>query len=106
SSDLLYTVNTVVPGSDIRTLTVGTTPNRLFVVQFIDADFCCSDSGNDVNFEVVLHETTNRIDCLYGAGTGPLNNVIGGSATAGLNNSGGTVGYQASLNAANLGQSA
>ena len=91
-------------GGEIRTLTVGTTPNRLFVIQWVNVSFF-SGAGN-VDMETVLHETTNAIDCLYGPSTGTTDQVIGNSATVGLNNAGGTVGYQASFGAANLGQGA
>jgi cysteine-rich repeat protein len=108
--DDLYSVDTVVAGSDVKTQTLGVAPNRTFVIQWINFEFCCGDAGNNLNFEIVLHETTNAIELLYGPQTGPTgfiaDQVIGASATAGLNNSTGTVGYNASTDMPNLGQGA
>jgi hypothetical protein len=44
--------------------TVGAAPNRRFVVQWADASYYPSRTGN-LTFEIVLNETSNTIDMLY-----------------------------------------
>ena len=46
--------------------TVGTAPNRRFVVETQDAAFCCGDAGAaHFTFEVILNEADNSIDYVY-----------------------------------------
>ena len=75
-----------LPGSAYYT-TIGTAPNRQFIFQWSSFEYYgASGSGGYQDFEVVLNETSNRIDFIYNNGT-----VTGGygSATIGI---GGTTG--------------
>jgi hypothetical protein len=53
-------------GSDICYATVGAAPNRQLVVEWSDAGRV-GRLGVSLDFEVVLHETTNVVDLVYGA---------------------------------------
>ncbi len=44
--------------------TMGTAPNRTWVVAWPHSYYCCSP-GPDLNYEVILHETTGVIDFAY-----------------------------------------
>ncbi len=77
--------------------TIGTAPNRIFIVQWSNVRFYSSGTLN--TFQVQLYEGTNSIIFQYnslGASTS------GGSATVGIENSAGTIGLQYSLNSAVL----
>ena len=70
-----------VPGSAYYA-TIGTAPNRQFVFQWSSFEYYgASGSGGYQDFEVVLNETSNRIDFIYNNGT-----TFGGygSATIGI----------------------
>lgn len=90
-------------GSFIRYRTVGTSPNRVFVVSWLDVPYYCSNSGSTCNnghdqtrtifatFQVQLHEQGHFV-YRYGVVDG-----AGGAHTAGpdvSNPSGATVGYE------------
>ncbi len=66
---------------DIQYTTLGSSPDRVFVVQWknIKWKFC---SGTQQNFQVRLYETTNKIEIIYGTMNTPLN---GPSASIGMN---------------------
>jgi len=87
--------------------TLGTFPNRQFVVEWYDNKHY-SNSDNGITFEAILYEGTNNIlfqykdvdfGSVYGAVGGdnpPYNN--GGSATVGIEDPTGTIGLQYSFN--------
>jgi len=73
----------VVPGSAIKTKTVGSPPNRMFVIEYEAVVFFDDQSGPGVDFEVILSERDGSILFQYldmpGAGDGR-------SATIGIEN--------------------
>jgi len=77
-------------GSGVYTDQVGTTPNRVFYVEWYELahyDMRNDSNAHCVTFEVALHETTNEIDMQYWATD--FNNTSydnGASATVGLEN--------------------
>ncbi|MBI5016377.1 MAG: hypothetical protein HZB55_12930 [Deltaproteobacteria bacterium] len=81
--------------------TIGTAPNRQFVVQYKGLSFFYA-SGN-VNFEVILGEADGSITYQYASMTSvnPFYGA-GGSATIGLENIDGTDGVQYSVNAPSI----
>jgi len=98
--DDLVTVNT---GSGIYYQTLGTAPNRMFVVEWKNNDHFGSTSPNDngITFEAILYEGSNNIKFQYltvyfGDSEYPGNDY-GGSATVGIK-SPGTDGLQYSYN--------
>ena len=52
------------PGSDLCVRTVGTAPDRQFVIEWLDAYHTTYDTTH-LTFEVVLTETTNTVDVIY-----------------------------------------
>ena len=78
----------------VRTETIGTAPNRRFVIEWRDVAFL--DTTNAVDFQVVLHED-GRIVTNY-RNLGANGREQGNSATVGLENAGGTVALQFSFN--------
>jgi len=61
----LYTTN-VANGQGIFTSVSGTSPNRVFNIEW-RADYCCDPSSSPaVNFEVRLYEGQTRFDLIYG----------------------------------------
>jgi len=57
--------------------TVGTAPNRQWVVEWDQSGYCCSGGGGGLTYEVVLTETTNTIDLIYQTMTGARSQVAG-----------------------------
>ncbi len=70
----------------ICTMTTGTAPNRRFYVQWGDVDFYRSGMG-DMNFEIVLNESTNVVDLVYSRVAAP---PVGYVPTVGIENNNGT----------------
>ena len=65
--------------------TVGTQPNRAFVIQWRDAGFYPSpQAGTHLDFEVVLDEDLNTIDVNFNRMEGEGDRSTGGSATVGV----------------------
>ncbi len=60
--------------AELRSQTLGTTPNRVFVVQW--KDMPDDNSGGYYNFQARLHETTNAIDFAYGACLAQFNGQV------------------------------
>ena len=64
--------------------TQGTSPNRVFILEWENAVFATGGSDDTYSFQIVLHEGTNDIDFIYG----PMSNVDGSinetSASAGI----------------------
>jgi len=69
------------PSSDLCTRTFGTTPNRQFVVEWLDA-YRRPDATTHLTFELVLHEGTHAVDFVYQTLTG----VDAGRPAVGLQN--------------------
>ena len=84
----------VGPGSSVLTETVGTAPDRRFVIEWKDIELL-GQPGVTMTFEVVLFEN-GKIELQYRtAGPEPIQR--GGSATVGLENENGKVGLQYSF---------
>lgn len=89
-------------GGSIYYQTIGSTPNQKFIVSF-DGVNPYSTQGNTLSFQVILHETTNRIKLQYSdvdSGTAGYGGGLG--ATVGIENSSGTDGLLYSFNANSL----
>lgn len=78
--------------------TVGTAPNRQFVITWNDAQ-PLGDGASHMTFSVVLSEGTNTVDIVYQTMTGSTR-AQGDSATIGVQNSAGTAATQFSCNTA------
>jgi subtilisin family serine protease len=83
----------VGPDSSVLTETVGTAPDRRFVIEWKNVEFL--GQGITVTFEVVLFEN-GKVELQYQM-AGPDPRQRGGSATVGLENASGTVGLQYSF---------
>ncbi|MFO7560905.1 MAG: hypothetical protein R6X10_18915 [Desulfobacterales bacterium] len=96
--DDLYTSGA---GAKIYAATIGTAPNRKFVVTFYDVDWCCGVNNGNLTFQAILSETDGSITFQYqdmlstNASRGS-----GNSATIGIENGSGTAGLKYSYNAA------
>ena len=55
-------------GSSLRSELIGVAPNRVFVIQWTDFQRYL-DAGDNFNFQIRLHETTNAIEYIYGSFT-------------------------------------
>jgi hypothetical protein len=87
------------PGGEVRYETVGSAPNRQFVVWWSTERF--SSTPNHAQFSVVLHEGSNHIQvCYHDANFGSSTYDGGASATSGIIGSGGSL--QFSCNTASL----
>jgi hypothetical protein len=96
-------LNAGVAGAEVWHRTVGSAPNRRFVVSWIDVPHYGGTDG--VTFQLVLEEGTNSI--LYQYSDVYFAEPIydnGGSATVGLENGTGTAGKQLSYNTPVLGE--
>jgi hypothetical protein len=88
SRDLISNASTVV------TSTIGSAPNRQFVIQWNNAQRYSGGAiaGDVLNFQVVLNETSNAINVIYGTctatSTGSLTSQVGlrGAASSDYNN--------------------
>jgi len=74
--------------SKIGYITLGSAPDRVFVVQWKDVIWT---SGRRQNFQVRLHETTNVIEFVYGTMTNP--DYQSASASIGINDATGGSGH-------------
>ncbi|MBF9222594.1 fibronectin type III domain-containing protein [Hymenobacter ruricola] len=85
------------PGAAVSTATVGTAPNREFVVQYTNWS-AFGDVGGSANYQIRLAETSNVIRLVYGTFTGlaaGTNPQVGlrGAANTDFNNRVSTVGW-------------
>lgn len=66
-ADLSGVVNQNIPSlnSSLRIATIGTAPNRSLVVQWENYSYY-SHSDSNFNFQIILHETSNIVDVVYG----------------------------------------
>ncbi len=55
-------------GGELRSQTLGTAPNRIFVVQWKDFRYY-DETGDSFNFQIRLYETTDVVEIVYGAFT-------------------------------------
>ena len=82
------------PSGKMCWATVGSEPNRRFVIEWSGMDFATSDVGSSLTFEAILSEGTNRVDMVYANMLGPDGSSsarsTGASATVGVQNSTGT----------------
>jgi Secretion system C-terminal sorting domain/Fibronectin type III domain len=77
-------------GSEIRYQTIGTAPNRTLVVQWLGVRRFAA-TGDILNFQIRLNETTNIVETVYGtwaSGTGTVAGQVGlrGTTNADFNN--------------------
>jgi uncharacterized repeat protein (TIGR01451 family) len=75
-------------GGNVRYATLGSAPNREFVVGYYGVPYCCTNGS--LTFEIILHEGSHTIELQYGAA---LTNGVR-TTTAGIENSDGTIGLQ------------
>ena len=80
----LWTQNaSQVVANNIKYLTTGTAPNRIFTVEYIHmAEWVAQTS--DYNFQIVLHENSGKIDFNYGTMTSS-NGYVGVQYVCGIN---------------------
>jgi len=84
----------------VRTATLGTAPNRRFVVQWTEWSFL-GDSTSRLTFQAKLFETTNVIEfhyCTMNAAMTHTSNASGSSATIGVENAAGDNGFLVAFN--------
>lgn len=67
-NDLSGVVNQNIPSlnSNLRIATIGTAPNRSLVVQWENYKYYSHTSDSSLNFQIILHETSNVVDVVYG----------------------------------------
>ncbi len=64
--------------SGVCVATVGSAPNRRYVVEWNDCGYCCpATAGTNLTFEIILNEGTNIIDMIYQTMTGARGAGIG-----------------------------
>jgi hypothetical protein len=84
---------------DIYYDTIGTAPFRKFVIQYVNVGRVGASGA--VNFEILLHETTNLIQCNYGYSTLSSNFKDGKTASVGIMKNT-TTGYSLSFQQENI----
>lgn len=92
-------LNVISGSGSVRTETIGTAPNRSFVIEWRNVAFFGSSSLT-VDFEAQLNEDGSVLLSYRNLGTDPRE--LGNSATVGIENASGTVALQYSLNTAAL----
>lgn len=69
-------------GASLRLETIGTAPNRICVIQWANfKKYGTNGTGDNYNFQIQLHETTNNVKIVYGAITP---NATAGNMQVGL----------------------
>ena len=97
--DDLYTTGA---NGDVYWQVTGAAPNRQVVVEWRGVSYYSSAAVGVSNFNIILTETTNRIEFVYGAMTSSVaTRRTGSSASIGVENGTGTVGLQIGYNQAN-----
>lgn len=83
--------------------TEGTAPNRKFIVQYNNVDFCCSADNGKLYFQAILSENDGSITFQY-KDMLSVNTGRGGgnSATIGIENAGGTDGLRYSFDTVSI----
>ena len=82
--------NVANTNSEVRVETIGTAPNRICVIQWSNVHEY-GLTGDNVNFQIQLLETTNQVKVIYGACVGIAANTaavvgLGGESAADFNN--------------------
>lgn len=77
-------------GSSIQYTTRGSAPNRQFVVQWADCDRYNTGNVNHWNFQIILNETTNTIQVIWGTCT--QSTTLGANTCADVATESGSVG--------------
>ena len=85
----LRTDGTLGPAQGIYTSVSGTTPNRIFNVEWRASYYADAGNGSPVNFEIRLYEGQQRFDLVYGTLNGN-----GNTATVGVQKDTGTASTQ------------
>ncbi|HQF27499.1 MAG TPA: BNR-repeat neuraminidase N-terminal domain-containing protein, partial [Bacteroidia bacterium] len=80
----------VSAGSSIQYTTSGAAPNRKFIVQWTDCDHYGTGGVNHFNFQIVLNETSNTIQVVYGTFT--LSSTFGANTCSDASTESGNVG--------------
>jgi hypothetical protein len=78
--------------SGICVATVGSAPNRQFVVEWRNAYHCCTEGNATLTFEAILTETSNTIDFVYTTMTNARTSTVGLEDSTGANAIGGCAG--------------
>jgi hypothetical protein len=86
--------------STILTSTVGTAPNRQFIVEWRNLEYF-NDKNSRVSFEIILTEGSKSIKIVYGSESN-TSIAHGSSALAGIENAAGTDAFQYSYHQPNL----
>ncbi len=71
--------------TNVSYLTSGSAPNRVFTIQYLNAQWDYQATGNTISFQVKMYEGTGRVEFTYRQETGSLNSAsasIGITATA------------------------
>ena len=86
---------------DVYYATLGTAPNRTFVVEWRDISLYCDDDSK-LNFSLILHEGSGEVVFQYGSldGDSCTTEATGASATIGFENQAGVVGLEVSYDTA------
>ena len=69
-------------GSELSYTVVGSAPNRTLVIQWIDYRRAATATGDSINFQIMLNETTNIVQFIYGTVT--YNSTTASTAQVGL----------------------
>jgi Bacterial Ig-like domain len=86
--------NVANPNSELRVETIGTAPNRICIIQWANVHEY-NLSGDNLNFQIQLFETTNQVKVVYGSCVGIAANTaavvgLGGESPTDFNNRKGT----------------
>lgn len=66
STDATGGLRSYAATSEIRMATIGTTPNRVQTIEFKEFNFNPSSNGEQMNVQIKLYETSNKIEIVYG----------------------------------------
>ncbi|MBK7382413.1 MAG: hypothetical protein IPI81_03625 [Flavobacteriales bacterium] len=83
--------------SSVRYGTLGSAPNRQFVVQWTDCDHYGNSQQNHITFQVILNETSNTVQVVFGPST--VATTLGPNACSDTNTESGNVGLLGSSTA-------
>ena len=78
-------LSTFTSPSEVRYKTTGTSPNRIFTVEWYNMEWNYNSSSADISFQVKLYETSNIIKFIYNDLSGSINSA---SASIGLTGAG------------------
>ena len=97
---------TPVPGlTHLRSAEKGSSPNRVFTIEWIDAAFLAGQPGPErLQFQAKLYETTGVIEfhyCSLALNGGVMTRLTGGTSTVGIENATGTDAMQFEFNTPN-----